>query len=278
MLSNQFNDFKKLSSFHFNNLALDFGLHKSHLAYQRFIILGKGRSGSNFLRGLLNSHHKIIVFGELFREIDSIGWEFPDYEKYLQTPHLISLIQSDPINFLEKQVFRKYSPQISAVGFKLFYYHAQDDSCKVLWSYLKEQKNLKIIHIQRNNTLKELLSLRKAFKTNTWTNTDGIEEETISITLDYEDCLREFTYSQQIKAKYNAFFQDHPLLNVFYDNLSNNYETEIKKVQDFLGVAYEPVKPLTYKQAQQSLKEAISNYFELKEKFAGTHWEGFFED
>lgn len=278
MFSNNINDFKSWSLFYFKNLARDLGLLKSHLNYNQFIILGKGRSGSNFLRGLLNSHRNIIVFGELFRDSNSISWEFPFYHECLQSSNLISWMQSEPVNFLEKKVFRKYHPQVLAVGFKLFYYHAQNDSRQVIWPFLQEQKSIKIIHLQRNNTLKELLSLRKAFKTNKWTNTSAVEEQVFSISLDYEDCLREFVYAQQIKSQYNTFFQYHPIINVIYENLSDNYEIEIKKIQDFLEVDYEPVKPLTYKQSRQSLKEAISNYFELKQKFMKTPWETFFED
>jgi hypothetical protein len=63
--------------------------------YKRFIILGEGRSGSNFLRGLLNSHPGILVFGELFRFLDSIGWEFPEYDRFLQTRRLVALSQGD---------------------------------------------------------------------------------------------------------------------------------------------------------------------------------------
>ncbi|ACK72622.1 sulfotransferase, putative [Gloeothece citriformis PCC 7424] len=278
MVSNNINEELYWNLFYLKNLFRDFKLLKSHLDYSKFIILGKGRSGSNFLRGLLNYHPNIIVFGELFRDRDSIGWEFPFYDQYLQSSNLISFMNKDPINFLEKKVFRRYHPQVLAVGFKLFYYHAQNDSRHLIWSYLKEQKTLKIIHLQRDNTLRELLSLRKAFKTNKWTNTDGMEEQEFSIKLEYEDCLQEFTHSQEIKAKYNKFFQDHQVINMIYENLSNDYETELKKLQDFLEVDYKPVKPLTYKQSKQPLKEAISNYYELKQKFQGTPWEAFFED
>jgi hypothetical protein len=44
-----------------------------HRDYTRFIILGRSRSGSNYLRGLLNSHRRIVAFGELFRSDEAIG-------------------------------------------------------------------------------------------------------------------------------------------------------------------------------------------------------------
>jgi hypothetical protein len=52
----------------------------------------------------------------------------------------------------------------------------------------------------------------------------------------------------------------------------------MQRIQEFLGVDCEAVVPLTYKQSNQPLSEAISNYFELKEKFVDSPWEDFFED
>lgn len=260
------------------NIALDVDSFEGHSSYCQFIILGKGRSGSNFLRGLLNSHSQAIVFGELFRDYDAIGWEFPDYDQYLQSQSLVQAMQNDPINFLRTKIFRNYPEQILAIGFKLFYYHAQNDSRQVIWSFFKEQRAIKIIHLNRNNTLRELLSLRKAFKTNHWTNITGQPEEQLSIFLDYEDCLREFTHTQEIRQQYNQFFQEHPMIHVCYEDLSSNCEQEMKRVQEFLEIDREPVKPSTYKQSNQPLSEAITNYFELKQRFQGTPWSDFFED
>lgn len=278
MINKKLRNLANLCRFHFNNLALDLGIQEGHSDYCKFVILGRARSGSNFLRGLLNSHSQIITFGELFRSYDSIGWEFPDHDQYLQYRSLISLMQNDPVRFLEKKVFKKFPKQISAAGFKLFYYHAQDDFRKILWSYLKDQKDLKIIHLTRNNTLRIVLSLKKAFKTDKWTNISGDAEEKLAISLDYEECLKEFIWSHEVKKQYDTYFENHPMIEVFYENLCNNYEGEIKRIQKFLGVPYETVKPSTFKQSTEPLSESISNYFELKEKFKGTPWEKHFED
>ena len=264
--------------FHLKNLALDWGVINGHSNYSRFIILGEARSGSNFLRGLLNSHSKVIVFGELFRSQDSIGWEFPEYERYLQPRSLISLAQTDPVRFLEKKVFRKFPRQISAVGFKIFYYHAQDESRKTVWTFLKNQEDIRIIHLKRNNTLRVLLSLKKAFITNRWNDTSGTEEDNLAIPVDYEECLKHFAWAQEVKAQYDDFFKGHHKIDVFYENIANNFEGKMKHIQEFLGVKYEVVRPSTYKQSRQPLSKSISNYFELKEKFKDTPWKEFFED
>lgn len=278
MINKKLRDLTNLCRFHFNNLALDLGIQDGHSDYCKFIILGRARSGSNYLRGMLNSHSQIITFGELFRSYDSIGWEFPEHDQYLQYRSLISLMQSNPVSFLEKKVFRKFPKQILAVGFKLFYYHAQDDSRKAVWPYLKNQKDLKVIHLKRNNTLGVIFSLKKANITNKWTNITGEEEEKFTISLDYDECLKEFTWEQEARKQFDDYFEGHPRIEVFYENLCKHCESEIKRIQEFLGVRYEIVKPTTYKQSNQPLSKSISNYSELKEKFKGTPWEEFFED
>ncbi len=63
-----------------------------------------------------------------------------------------------------------------------------------------------------------------------------------------------------------------------YEDLSQDYESEMKRVQEFLELDHEALKPNTLKQSSLSLSESISNYFELKEKFENIHWESFFED
>lgn len=255
----------------------DIGRIDEHSDYVRFIIVGHARTGSNFLRGLLNSHSRIIALGEIFRNFppDSIGWDTPGY------PHsrsVLSLFQKDPIKFLEEKVFRNFPKHISAVGFKIFYYHAQNENWKPVWTYLRNQEDLRIIHIKRKNFLKTHFSLIKAFKTNEWGNTSGAQKENVSISLSYEDCLKSFIKMQEWEKKYDIFFENNYKIDVLYENLSNDYENEMKRIQEFLGVDYEVVTPSTYKQSNQPLSKAISNYFELKEKFKGTPWEEFFED
>lgn len=264
--------------FRLKNLARDLGLLPGQSDYCRFIILGRGRTGSNFLRGLLNAHSRIVTFGELFRFYDSIGWEFPDYDRFLQYPRVVSMMQNDPVGFLEKKVFRRFPKEVAAVGFKLFYYHAQEDSRRKLWTWLRERRDIRIIHLRRNNTLRMILSEKKAFKTQNWTNTTGAEEPRCRIVLDYEECLRRFAHEQEVAERFTRFFQAHPRLEIVYERLATDYRNEMKRVQDFLGVERENLQPATYKQANQPLADAIANYFELKERFRPTPWAVFFEE
>jgi LPS sulfotransferase NodH len=260
------------------NLALDWGLRSGHRDYARFIILGEGRSGSNFLRGLLNSHPRILAFGELFRFADAIGWEFPDHDRYLSTARLIALSRDDPGAFLEREVFRRHPGAIRAVGFKIFYYHADRSSRSAVWSYLESHREIKVIHIKRRNTLRALLSLKKAFATNRWTETGPPAPDTLSVLLDPDECWRRFALAEGTKARFDAVFGQHARLDVVYEELERDHEGQMSRVQDFLGVDRHAVKPLTYKQASMPLARAIVNYGDLKAMFADTRWKEFFDE
>lgn len=188
------------------------------------------------------------------------------------------MMQNNPAQFLDQHVFKRFSKSISAVGFKLFYYHAQDDSRKTLWPFLKNQTDLGIIHLKRNNALKVLLSEKRAFETDRWTNTTGIEEENFSTALEFEECRRVFLRNEEEKKHFDRYFEGHRKLDVIYEDFVADWTREMERIQDFLGVPHETVRPSTYKQSNQRLSEIIANYFELKERFRSTPWQGFFED
>lgn len=100
----------------------------------------------------------------------------------------------------------------------------------------------------------------------------------IDIFFDYEELLQKFISTEEEKSECDLFFKDSQMIDVIYEDLSKDNESEMKRIQEFLGVNYESLKPSTYKQSSQPLSKSISNYFELKEKFQGTPWSKYFED
>jgi len=257
------------------NIALDIGLLDGHEDYTRFIILGRSRSGSNFLRGLLNAHSQVVVLGELFQNQAAIGWAYPGY---LETRQLLSLFHNEPVRFLEDKVFKRFPKRIRAVGFKIFYYHAQNDNWEPVWDYLIGQKDLKVIHIKRKNILRTHLSRKLAAMTDNWVNTTGGKSDHKGVTLDYEECLRDFEQTREWEQSYDRHFAGHENIEITYEDLALDYASQIVRLQDFLGIMREEVKPQTFKQSSQPLSQAITNYFELKKQFNDTSWGTFFEE
>ncbi len=249
-------------------------LIETNTGYTHFIILGRSRTGSNFLRGLLNSHPQIVTFGELFRNYDTVDWAYPGYR---QTEAMMQQMQSDPVDFLEQEVFGGFPTDIRAVGFKIFYYHAREHGWARLWDHLEATKPLHVIHIKRRNMLKTHISRKRAAQTEVWTDTTGSSHSVGPLTLDYAECLADFERTRAWEAEYDARFADHPFLEIMYEDLARNHVVEMRRVQNFLGVPYQDLKPDTFRQSGETLQQAIANYDELRAQFAGTPWEAFFE-
>jgi LPS sulfotransferase NodH len=246
-----------------------------HKDYTKFVILGRSRSGSNFLRGLLNSHRRITAFGELFQNDEMISWGLSGYP---ESPQLLALFRSDPVCFLETEIFRTVPKTIQSVGFKIFYYHAHSAKWQPVWDYLAAQPELKVIHIKRNNLLKIHLSRKRATATDRWVNVSGEREPHTPVRLDYEECLADFVQTRAWENEYARFFANHAMLDMSYELLACDYQAEMKRVQNFLGVEPQGLAPETHRQSDASLSASITNYDELKKQFEGSVWHAFFED
>jgi LPS sulfotransferase NodH len=260
----------------FRDYALSRGLIPSTRDYARFVILGMGRSGSNLLASSLRSHESIVAFGEIFNnaKMDHILWEYPGYES---TPRQIARRARDATGFIETVVFKPMPRQTRAVGFKLFYYHARDGGWRDIWPYLQAM-DLKVIHLKRKNLLALQLSMTLALKTNEWsTRQEGVKQDKRKCALPYESCLKGFEAVTQWQEEADQFFTGKDKLEVWYEDLNANYEATINTVQRFLKVEIQPARSPLKKQSGLPLSETILNYQELKERFAGSRWECFFD-
>jgi len=272
---------KKLKGWVFLNkpkaekIALNLGLIKGQTDYTKFIILGRSRTGSNFLRGLINNDSQVISVGEIFRNEDRIDWDSPLFET---NSSILRLYQKDPIHFLTKYLFRKYPVTIKAVGFKLFYYHAQNPPFQDLWRHLVDDKDIHILHIKRKNLLRTHISRIKASENDSWVNISGENEKQIAVKVDPIACYKDFEQTRQWEIDADKKFQNHPKLDIFYEDLSKDFESILKSVQEFLGLSSFSAQPRTFKQSTYSLKESITNYEELKKYFKNSTFEIFFDE
>ena len=254
--------------------ALDCRLY-GHADYVPFLVLGRSRVGSNLLRGLLNAHPQITAFGEIFRDPGCFDW---DHTGYFQSSASHKLLARDPVRFLDERVFGRYPRTTGAVGFKIFYYHARDGSASSVWQYLRERRDLRVIHLKRENLLQTHVSRKRAALTSRWVNTTGQPDAAESITLDYEQCLDDFRQTRAWERQGDDYFSGHLVLPVRYEPLAADPGAEATRIQEFLGIRPHDVVPTTTRQSHQPLSRTISNYAVLKEQFTGTEWERFFTE
>ena len=275
--------------------ALEAGIANGQTDYQRFIVLTQARSGSNLLCDLLNSSGQAVVSGELFQP-QRIIWNYKVPDKYL-APEILARRQNSPVQFLEEDVFRPFPHGVRAVGFKLFYNHAREGMAgQSLWTHLTQaggdMAGLKVIHLRRENFLKTFLSFRRAVESRVFIDRMKLFEKGVgraafarnrtqlpkAITLDYQDCLQAFETSAHEQTERIEEFSGREVLDLTYEALTQDYETQIERVQLFLGLKPAPLYTSMKKQNRRSLSESIANYWELKEKFAGSQWAAFFTD
>lgn len=252
--------------------AQDAGLLAAAVDYTRFVCVGSPRTGSTLLLRSLNNHSRIIGYGEIVKNDD----RYPGH--YHEFGHSEALFRHDPAAFLRAKVFRKYTPGIGAVGFKIFYHHAPRETAwgRAVWDYLLGLPDLKLLHLKRRNLLKTFLSRKQAGESGEYIKYSASGEKPLR--LDPVEALTFFENARAAEAQYDILLKGRPLLEIIYEDLTRDYATEMRRIQSFLGVAYEDVTPGTEKRPGRSLSSQIENYAELKQGFIGTPWESFFVD
>src|SRR5262245_61558777 len=124
----------------------------------RFIILCAARTGSTMLRHMLNSHPVVRCHGEVMtgRSLDALaGLDQSGDESSTRT--LTELRRSDPERFLEECVLDPGPAR--AVGFKIKYEELLRREYAWLLEWLKSRRDIRVIHLRRENRLKRLISV-----------------------------------------------------------------------------------------------------------------------
>lgn len=228
-----------------------------HQEYKKFIILSRSRSGTNLLLSLLNSHPNIRVDDEIFQNTGKI-----DFRERLQ------------------HVFSKQPYYVKARGFKIFYYHPLDEQNDALWDTLINMKDLHVVHLVRKNVLRAIVSQKIALSDGIWLSEKPYDHETRQkkkIVLDPESIDREIKKTAMWKSRREANFKEHAVLNVFYEDLSENHDEQFKIVCSFLNVEYKKPKTNLKKQNPEKLSDLIAGYEELKCKSEAYEWKKYLD-
>jgi LPS sulfotransferase NodH len=213
------------------------------MSYTKFVLIGTGRTGSTLLKMLLNSHANIKIFEEIIHtESDVRSWATEvDSLKFIS-------VNEDPIKYLSNHIFREYTEDIKAVGFKLFYQQARNSEWKHIWEYLRNTK-VKVIHIKRKNLLARYLSLKLAFKTGVWSIEDPSKRVYCDpILLDPRECFKDFIEIRRFENETDKFFENNPKIETTYEKLDSNIYYETKRIINFLGLGYQQLSTKTHKQ------------------------------
>jgi len=233
-----------------------------------FIILIPGRTGSTYLRELLDSHPNIRCGHELFGGY----WRTPSHLRSAK-----AVLQIEQIyDFLQE----KHSSKITALGFKTKGYDVLD---KTSFSRLLKELKVNVIHMQRRNIVKEAVSAitsrnlyQRTNKWNLFNKNDGAGPFKINI----GEFTEFFRYKEHVNNELNKFVKDLrlPTLAVYYEDLLADKSKTLRSIFRFLKVPYKKTCCKVLKNTPDDLTKIIINFDEIKSHYVGTPYEAMFNE
>ena len=266
--------------------------------YTRFIIVSGPRTGSHMLAQALNSSRDIVCFREVFNYLfDFVQFEVDGYDN--SSARDLALREEHPLRFLDERIFGRHPEEIRAVGFK--YHYEQGWAYRGLRERLVEDTDIRVVHLQRRNLLRMLVSGEIAAATGVWfvePRTDltlnGVltriwarlpnavkmplraarrrllnapKRSQKSLTIAPEE-LRSFIMRTKLTADhFDKIFDQHPQLTVFYEDIVDHRDRVHGEVQEFIGVKPRRLTVTMRQQNPEPLRELLSNYDELFEAY-----------
>jgi len=224
--------------------------------YQPFLVLTRSRTGSTLLTYSLDSHPAICCRGELLNHLRG-----RQYKTVLQS------------------AYGKHPGKTKAAGFKMFYYHPSDADGDPIWETIAAIKNLKIIHLRRENILRTLVSrkIAEADKNYQFQQEAQRSTEAKAVTFDPKELEKEFESTDAMEKEGIARFSNHEVLEITYEEMIDDRDGVFARVQRFLGVNERNLSTSLKKQNPELVSDLISNFSELQEHFKNTKWERFFK-
>jgi LPS sulfotransferase NodH len=225
----------------------------------RFVILFIGRSGSTYLVDALASHPEICAQWEgLLGKKGADAQLQRAREFFTQSPH----------------------GGYPAVGFKTKLSKVKD---REGFAKLLGVMGARIILLQRRNTVKHVVSWVNSERIydatgrwNLWTEENRLPPTTIDVAK-FDRRLEQVEKGKRALESY-AEGMELPTLWLNYEDLLVDRRATLDRVFSFLGVRVEPVQGGSIKNTSDDLREALSNFDELRSHYIGTPYEQMFDE
>ena len=138
-------------------------------------------------------------------------------------------------------------------------------------------KGLKVLDVVRENRLEQAISWIAARRSNVWFrhSADPAPPQPFPVTCD--ELAGYFAWFDRIFQTRAALLQGMDVLQVRYEDLAADFTGQMVPIQEYLGVSVRRMPPRTVRQRTLPISQALANYAELREYFAGTPHFRYFE-
>lgn len=219
----------------------------------RFVILCLGRSGSNHLQSMLDSHPSIRCFGEVFSD------RAPAHARVF-----VNSSYHDPAAYLE-DLFRE--PGLGVVGFKLPMnsIRAEPRSAELVAA----DHDMRVIRLSRANLLAQLISRRLQRSTRISHSLEG-GYGGARVRIDPDRAVRALELMEDDERELDTLAEGHPCHRILYEELGD--ESRLEDVQRFLDVQPAPLSSWFEKLRTRPLAETVENWDELVGRLRDTRF------
>jgi hypothetical protein len=229
----------------------------------------------------LEQHSQLSVAGEVF-------WR----------PETYGVARAATVGEMLADVFAKYSGFIQHRMIKLAAPTGMADGyarCRAVWQALAAEANVRVVSLKRADLLAMAASFVLARRTGIWQVADPAAPTAVvdatrdpwcapsidlctaeRVRIDPQWLERYFATVSWQYVEWDRGLEHHPLLEVWYEDLVADAERSMARVQEFLAVPIEALRPCTRKRQPLPPAEVIENYPGLIRHFRGSRWEHLF--
>ena len=233
-----------------------------------FIVTCAARTGSTYLRYLLDSHSDIECFGEVFQKKKRVV-KLPFFKNHITLSDryktLSKKFNSMPLpDFIDKVLYAN-SQSVAAIGLKIKTDELYDSKFQCIKEYFLNKKNLKIIHLRRKNILEQYIS-KEILKRNRIKNIkfDPTSEASFASFVVNESHLHHFVIDViEREDKVVRDFNDRPIFSIWYEDIVNPDSDCLISMQKFLSLEPKELSSPTLK-IVRDYRSLILNFDELK--------------
>jgi LPS sulfotransferase NodH len=236
-----------------------------------FVIFGFQRTGSNLLCSYLGNHPQVAMHYELFNDKAVYA-----HDGQHTTGADIKDRDSDPASFLTKMltVEKRSEPlgggQPTCVGFKVFPEHiCRSKASRCLFENLLSDTRVRKIVLRRENRLAVCVSALRSSVTGEYIkkNLDDVKVKIapheLQTFIDHYDNYYNYI-GERLAGQHGTW------LDVTYEDLVRDPSKTTRRIYKLLSVpAAAPASPIR-KQTTTGLRNAVDNFDELRDAFAGT--------
>ena len=239
-----------------------------------FVIVALQRSGSAYLCTMLDSCPQIRCFWECFLSKGREDFQFATYlkragssiETFLKLPPHPRKVQLE--RYFKDVVYRPKSGVLIS-GFKFMYDQTFVFPDAIQWL---QNKNVKVIHLIRRNSLKQFLSWE--IRSRRGVSHSYVPLKPVQVQVDCKNLIDKLSEMEEQKQRFKELLSSaFDSIEVYYEDLTENLSDQLGRLSTFLEVQVKEVSSPLVKLNSNQVEELVSNYEEVASSLANTEFE-----